>query len=327
MVDKSIVVYITDEEYAVRLIRALNRRKPPGVIIERVTEREAFWRSRESITEDGARFWLTDEEGSSVKDPGTGRALIRLSGKSDNKYNTLSFCQDIRHFAKELFEMMGCSGPEVMSADGPVQGIYGIYAPCGDAGQLCAAILSQELAIYGSCLYVNTGAFPMLYVREDAEEKRHLGELFFRLSGKGFSELELKLERDYGVAKRLPTIVHYRDLWDIDEREFGVFLKKLKGECKKSFVVVYFNDIREAMPMVSVCDSFYLVEGKAYEAVGERWKRYAGHEFDKNAGEIRVITMPAGYEGWGSDLDRQEPEMWLGDPAKKTFIQGLWKEL
>ena len=327
MADIIIVIYITDEEYAARLIRALNRRKPPGVTIERVTEREAFWRSRERIAEDGARFWLTDEAGSSVKDPGGGRALIRLSAKSDHKDNMLSFCQDIGSFTTELFEMMGCSGAEVMSADGPVQGIYGIYAPCGDAGQLCAAILSQELAIYGSCLYVNTGAFPMLYVREDADERRHLGELFFRLDGKGFLELETKLERDYGAAKRLPTIVHYRDLWDINEKDFGVFLRKLKGECKKSFVVVYFNDIREAMPMVSVCDGFYLVEGKAYEAVGDRWKRYAENESDKNAGEIKVITMPAGYEAWGMELDSQEPGSWLRDPVKKSFIQGLWKEL
>ena len=327
MGDKTIVIYITDEEYATRLIRALNRRKPSGVTIERVTEREDFWRSRERITEDGTRFWLTDDAGSSVKDPGGDRALIRLSAKSDHKNNTLGFCQDIGSFASELFEMLGCSGADVMSADGPLPGVYGFYAPGGESGQLCAAMLSQELAVYGSCLYVNTGAFPMFYVKEDAGEKRHLGELFFRLDGKGFSDLETKLERDYGAAKRLPAIEHYRDLWDIREEDFGVFLQKLKSECKKSFVVVYFNDIREAMPMVSVCDGFYLVEGKAYEAVGERWKRYAGHESDKNAGEIRVITMPAGYEGWGSDLDRQEPEMWLSDPVKKTFIQGLWKEL
>ena len=326
MGEKNIVIYITDEEYAAGLIRALNRRKPSGVSIERVTEREAFWRSRERVAKDDRGIWLTDDAGISLKDPGDGSALIRLSTESDHRKNTISFCQEIDGFASELFGMIGFSGVMTVSADGPMPGVYGIYAPCGEEGQLCAALLSQELAIYGSCLYVNTSAFPVMYVREDAGERRHLGELFFRLDGKGFTELELKLEREYGAAKRLPTIEHYRDLWDVGEKDFGIFIKKLNSECKKSFVVIYFNDIREAMPMVAYCDSFYLAEGRSYVKASERWMKYAGHESDESAKDISVITMPDGYAAWGVELSRQDPEAWLRDKVKKDFVKGLWYE-
>ena len=348
MGEKTIVVYISDEEYVGRFIRALNKRKPAGVVIERVTEREAFWEKREKARGNQTVFWLTDDmagdggdgcEGA-TGDPGASGAgrrkpggkrqndgqLIRLAPRSDHRNNVVSYCQEIGDLSAELFGCIGLSGTDVLSADGPVPGIYGIYAPYGEPGHLLGALLSQELAVYGSCLYVNTSAFPLLYQREDPEEKRHLGELFFRLDGKGFSELESKLERDYGAARRLPTIVHYRDLWDIGEREFGVFLQKLKSECQKSFVVICFNDIREAMPMVRVCDFFCLVGGRSCEDIGKRWMSYAAHESDEGAKEVRLTVLPAGYESWSEQLARDEPGQWLKDPVKKSFVQGIWRE-
>ena len=41
MEDKTVVIYISDEEYASRLARVLNKRKPAEVVIERVTERDS----------------------------------------------------------------------------------------------------------------------------------------------------------------------------------------------------------------------------------------------------------------------------------------------
>ena len=342
MREKMVRVYVRDAEYAGRLTRFLTGRDRVGLRVERMTEREPFWRSREGLKEGIGEVWLTDDVPGSREDPGRGEALFILAEESEparrGKAGRISFCRGGESIYRELLSGMGLSEDASYSEESPPPGLYGVFSPWGEEAQVTAALLCQELAGYGSCLYVSTGAFPMLYSKPEPREKEYaasmvpssgektLGELFFRMEREDFPALVESGKRRYGAAFCLPAVAHYRDLWDIGEDELGYFFERLCAECGADYVVAVFFDVREALPMAEHCREFFFLHRASRTEPMEEWRQYVKNEKREAFDRVSDIVMPTGWEEWMKELEASEPADWLSDKKKRSFISGLWKE-
>ena len=209
----------------------------------------------------------------------------------------------------------------------PPPGVYAVFTPYGEEASVAAALLTQELAVYGTCAYVNMSAFPHFYIRDSVSGNHHLGELFFRLEGESYDALVRESQIPYGRAVRVPSISHYRDLWDIHEEDRKRFLERLNNDCQIPYIVVLFNDIREAMPAVSFTTRFcILLRGHDPDACMERWHRYARTEKQEGAGVVVALGMPESWGRWIAEMEQTAPEVWLEDREKKEFASRLWRE-
>ena len=344
MRERKIRLYVQDAEYGSRLSRFLAGRDRVGLRVERMTEREEFWRSREWGSVDEGIVWLTDDVTGMKEDPGKGEAIFLLDGgpptksgvafpneTSDRKavqpgvMRRISYLQTGERIYCELLAAMGLAESAPVG-EAPPPGLYGVFSPWGEEAQVTGALLSQELAAYGKCLYVNTGSFPMWY-RDNQRfpEGRYLSELLFRMEREDFPELVRNMEQDFGVARRLPSVAHYRDLWDVKEEELRLFFERLCTECDSVYVVAVFSDVREALPMADCCRRFFFSHRRSGYKPMEEWRRYAKNE-NREADRVTEIVMPAGWERWCEELETSEVSDWLSDRKKKSFVGGLWKE-
>ncbi|MBO4395137.1 MAG: hypothetical protein J5819_02175 [Eubacterium sp.] len=327
MIEKTLILYVSDDEYARRMLRFMSGHRQLGVRFERVTEREDFWqrRKREAGTEN--MYWITDDREGCLRDSHGYDHRILLTEESDEKKHQVSFCicADLMH--REIMKQIGIADVTNVEQGAPPVGIYAVFSPYGEEAEVSAALLTQELAGYGDCAYVNMNAFPHYYERGLATEKHSLGELFFRIEGDNYSMLVRESGMPYGGAVRLPSVAHYRDLWDINDIDRRLFLERLNGDCHIPYIVVVFNDIREAVPMVTYVTRFLLIirENDPDESL-ERWKKYIKTEKIDSTDSISRAVMPTGWTRWIDELAETAPGEWLRDNEKKTFAAGLWRE-
>ena len=317
MREKKLILYLRDEEYGKRLLRFLNGRRHPLLRPMMVTDREEFWRSREEHERTEDICYLTDDVSGELTNPG-GAVLLWLVEVTDLERHRIGICQKADRLYADLLQGIGLPGEEDRPSGAPPPGVYGIYSP-GEEGSVAAALLSQELGSYGSCLYVNFREFPCFYTAEREEHTEHLGELFFRLDSSGYDDLVKRVSVAYGAAMRLPTVAHYRDLWDIGERDREHFYRRLQQECGLSYIVVLCADVREAIPLAETATRFLVVTraGRG-DAVFRRWQRYVKTEKAEQAAQVIRIELPDSVRNWIRDMEEQTPESWLQDAEKKN---------
>ena len=320
------ILYVADEEYARRLLRYLSGRRRPGLQIERVTEREDFWQRRSLSAGDETLYWVTDDTEGCLRDPKETFHRALLAEDTDETVQQIGFCKGADVLHRELMRWMDISEAPGVCEDAPPQGVYALFGPIGEEASLSAALLTQELAEYGACAYVNLSAFPHFYMRGEGRENHRLGELFFRLECENYGELIREAKFPYGGAIRLPTVAHFRDLWDIDDRDRKRFFDRLHTDCHYPYVVVVFNDIREAMPMVPYTTRFLFMMRETVEPPLARWNRYAATEGTDAMSMVTPMTMPRGWEYWIPEMEGSAPETWLADAQRKTFAGRLWRE-
>ncbi len=322
MGEKKLYLYMNDTEYGKKLRRFLNVNRHPFLRVEAVTEKEKFWNGRKN-RDSADEYWLTDDVAGAMEDAGDSSTLMVLTEDTYEKRKTISCRAKAKNLYVTILSAMALEVQAKGDMGAPMQGVYGVYAPWGEEGSMVSALLSQRLAAFGECLYVNLCEFPMLYIEEEHPD-RGLGEIFFRIDSPDLESVVTKSKRKYGTAWRLPSVSHYRDLWDVDEKDMELFLKRLAGECGFSYVVVLFNDVREALPMADVMTGMFLVRRKSVLAdPKERWIRYASTE--KKEGIIRPVIMPSGWEEWISEIENAEPDKWMDDNDKKEFIDQMTK--
>lgn len=347
MRERCVRLYVRDSEYGSRLSRFLSGRDRVGLRVERMTDGEAFWKSREEAEADRSAegmVWLTDDVPGAGGDPGRGDRLFLLDEVSDDGTvksgvpRRIGYCQQGEKIYFELLAGMGLSEKTSLSVEAPAPGIYGVFSPWGEEALLTAALLSQELAEYGTCLYVSTGFFSMLYggdrvpdksgllSEQKTREDRFLGELFFRMEREDFPVLVKNMEKEYGAALRLPPVAHYRDLWDVKEDELEHFFERISTECDIAYVVAAFHDVREAIPMAECCREFFFLHRSSGTEPMKDWRKYANNERREATSRVSEIVMPDGWETWYSEMEKTEVSNWLSDRRKKDFVSGLWKE-
>ena len=91
MVEKTLIMYVGDEEYARRMLRYLSGHRQPYVRIERVTERDDFWQRRSRDT-DETLYWITDDREGCRRDPRGTEHRILLTEETDVDGHQVSFC-------------------------------------------------------------------------------------------------------------------------------------------------------------------------------------------------------------------------------------------
>ena len=327
MKDKTLYVHISDEEYLRRFIRYMNMRRHPELAVERITEREMFW---QRVNEDNGNeddYYLTDNMINipDISLNGTGSRIMYLSDTDDEKNRIISVCQSADLIYTMCLKIMKLSESSRGKARGPVPGIYGVCGH-GEASDVVAGSLSQELSEYGNCLYISLAAFPHFYTTYKKEE-HSLGELIFRIGSGEFVALVNNALTEFGRAKRLPGVSHYKDLWDMSDDDRAALLKKLKNECDFDYIVVGFNDVREMMPQVGICQKMFVVVPRdRREDIWERWLSYAGMEGVPGE-ELTSVYVPDEWTKWARRLDGCAPSQWLEDGELKGFITGLIREI
>ncbi|MEE3467555.1 MAG: hypothetical protein VZQ83_03860 [Eubacterium sp.] len=326
MGEKKLYLYVCDDEYGKRLLRYLNSHRHPTLRVEMVTERERFWESR-SQRKSNDEYWLTDDVSGSLADPGDRSTLWMLADRSDGDRHRIGYAKKAPELLRELMGIMALTDVADRPSGAPPPGVYGVYSP-GEEGTVTAALLSQELGTYGACIYVNLCEFPVFYTSESVGEKNNLGELFFRLESKDYKGLVEQSQITYGKATRLPTVSHYRDLWDVGDEDRRIFFRRLTEECDRTYVVVLFNDVREAMPMLGQVSGFIPVSRKGCEeAFTARWRRYAKTENHTETDPGTTVVMPDGWTAWIRDMENQPPENWLRDENRQAFVKGVLEEV
>ncbi len=326
MREKKLYLHLCDEEYGKRLLRYLNSHRHSGLRVEMMTEREPFWEGRRQGQEPGA-YWLTDDVTGSLADPGDPSSLWILSERTDERRHRISYVRKADELIRELMAVMELDAPAEGPSGAAPSGIYGIYSP-GEEGSVTAALLSQALGELEACTYINLREFPLFYTVEPSEERGNLGELFFRLECENYKELVTRYQITYGKATRLPTVSHYRDLWDIGEEDREHFFRRLLEDCGCTYVVVLFNDIREAIPMMSRITGFFTVSRKgSEESIIRCLKRYVRNENIEESEIGKTVVMPDGWTEWIRDMESQSPENWLREDDRQRFIRSLWEEV
>ena len=326
MTEKKLILYIADEEYARRMLRYLSGHRQPGLQIERVTEREDFWQRRKRDAGEKSLYWITDDRDGCLRDPRGMDHRILLAEENNEKRRQISFCIRADALQREILKYMEISGVPETQQGAPPTGVYVVFSPYGEEASVAAVLLTQELALYGSCAFVNMSAFPHFYERSGVAGSHSLGELFFRLEGENYEALVREACIPFGGAVRLPAVSHYRDLWDMDDVDRKRFLERLGSDCHMPYLVVHFNDIREALPAVPFATRFVLIRRENDpDASEERWLKYARTERVDGTGIVMPVTMPPNWERWITELQQTTPETWLQDREKKSFAGRLWQ--
>ncbi len=322
MGEKKLYLYMNDTEYGKRFQRYLNTNRHPALKVEMVTERNDFWKGREH----GAReneYWLTDDFSGAADDRCDPSSLIVIEERTDEKRQRVSCRMKAENMFVTILSMMALELEVSGTAGAPMQGIYGVYAPWGEEGSVLAALLSQWLSEYGTCMYLNLQEFPMFYINDTGKDG-DLGEIFFRIDSPDLESVVTRAKIRYGAAERLPTVSHFRDLWDIGAEDMDRFFKRLAGDLGYKYVLVLFNDVREAIPMTDLMSGLFFVRRQSQTDPSDRWKKYA--ETEKKEGQIHTVIMPQGWTDWARNMERSEPENWLNNNEKKEFIDGIWDE-
>ncbi len=322
MGEKKLYLYLNDTEYGKRFQRYLNINRHPKLRIEMVTERDDFWSGREHKVNEN-EYWLTDDIVRAADDRNDPASLIVIDDHTDENRNRVSCRMKAENMLIMILTIMALDLEATGEAGAPMRGIYGIYSPWGEEGSVLSALLSQRLSDYGKCLFINLQEFPLFY-NNDTSEDSSLGEIFFRIDSPGLESIVERSKKKYGAAERLPAVSHYRDLWDINADDMERFLNRLAAELGYKYILVLFNDVREAIPMADLINGVFFVNRSGKTDPSVRWKKYATTE--KREGRIIPVIMPRGWEDWINEMEKSEPECWLDDTEKKEFIDNIWNQ-
>ncbi|MCR4604910.1 MAG: hypothetical protein K5639_02815 [Eubacterium sp.] len=274
MGEKKLYLYLRDEDYGKRMLGSFSAKNNPSLRVELVTKSKDFWENRAGEPSENT-MWLTDDKEGQKTDKGVENSLIILDEKTDFSIGRISFLQKSEGIYNDLLNVMDLAVPEADAAGFDLPGgVYVVFAPKGGGDEISYQ-MTQELSKEGSCLYVSMTEFPVFKGELNSGEFKHLGELFFRLGQKNYADVVREMTSEYDQAKRLPGIMHFRDLSDITGEDIQKFAKRISGETDFKNIVILCEKMEILLAIGDVCTRIILVaDSDEIHTLYDRFNRY-----------------------------------------------------
>ncbi len=270
-----LVLFLKETAYGERLLRFLAGKKNPKLHLELMTERvQVEIRQKEERV-----VILTDDISlESLEKQGERKKVLYLAAEQNRSGGFICQYQKAEEIYEELIWQLGLEKQEVTEEEtmSPV-GIYGVFSTESKVRTEFAYQLSQELGKQGKTIYLCLSAFPSYFQKEINFSEPGLSDLLFLVQDEIFPEKVRMWRQDFGVAETLLPWKHSKDMWDISQEEWELFLRRLQKECEYSYIVLEMGELFENVwEIMDFCDRHYFLvsQGESGKRQKEIFQRY-----------------------------------------------------